>query len=73
MTPPTMSQLWSDAIDACETRGEAVADAFGRRLRLHRLPDDLLALTDPRAVVIDGTRLPEDVDNWSDWVARERP
>jgi hypothetical protein len=73
MTPPTMAKLWNAALDACEARGEHVDDAFGRRLRLARLPSDLLSLTDPRAVVAVGTRLPEDVDNWASWVAKENP
>jgi hypothetical protein len=34
---------------------------------------DLLALTEPRQVVIDGTRLPEDSENWNLWVAKEKP
>jgi hypothetical protein len=37
------------------------------------LPDDLLALTDPRQVVVDGTRLPEDVERWDRFVAEEDP
>ena len=32
-----------------------------------------LSLTDPRAVIVVGTRLPEDVENWTQWVAREKP
>ena len=73
MQPATMAALWGKALEACERRGERVVDAYGRRLRLSRLPADLLALTDPRAVVVVGTRLPEDVENWAAWVARERP
>lgn len=73
MTPKTMAGLWKQSLDALAGRGERVDDAFGRRLRLHRLPDDLLALTDPRQVIVDGTRLPEDVENWQQWVRRERP
>jgi hypothetical protein len=73
MHPPVMAKLWNAALDACEKRHEAVSDAYGRRLRLHRLPPDLLALTDPRVVVIDGTHLPEDVENWTAWVAKEKP
>jgi hypothetical protein len=68
-----MAKLWEAALEACEGRGERVTDAFGRRLRLSRLPQDLLALTDPRAVVTSGTRLPEDVENWNAWVAQEAP
>jgi hypothetical protein len=73
LDPPELARLWEGALDACEQRGEKVTDAFGRRLRLSRLPSDLLALTDPRSVVSSGTRLPEDVENWNAWVAREAP
>jgi hypothetical protein len=73
MRPPIMAGLWNQALAACEQRGERVTDAYGRKLRLSRLPPDLLSLTDPRAVVVVGTRLPEDVENWATWVARERP
>ena len=73
MTPATMARLWKAALDALDARKEPNTDVWGRRLRLHRLPADLLALTDPRAVVIQGTRLPEDVENWSAWVAKEKP
>jgi hypothetical protein len=73
MTAAKLAQLWSAALDACAARGARVDDAYGRRLRLARLPADLLSLTDPRAVVVVGTRLPEDVENWPAWVAKERP
>ena len=73
MKPATMAALWRKALAACKKRGERVDDAFGRELRLWRLPPDLLALTDPRAVIVVGTRLPEDVENWAAWVAKERP
>jgi hypothetical protein len=73
MTPATMARLWSAALAACRARGQRVDDAYGRTLRLSRLPPDLLSLTDPRAVVVVATRLTEDVENWPAWVARERP
>jgi hypothetical protein len=73
MKPALMARLWSEALAACEKRKEPVADAFGRRLRLSRLPADLLALTDPRTLVVGGTRLPEDVESWSAWVQKEKP
>jgi hypothetical protein len=73
MRPPRMAEMWNGALAACKERGEPVTDAFGRDLLLERLPEDLLALTSPRAVVIEGTRLPEDVENWSEWVRRNRP
>jgi len=72
MRPPAMAKLWKQALDACKQRGEAITDAYGRTLRLSLLPADLLSLTDPRAVIVVGTRLPEDVENWAQWVARER-
>ncbi len=73
MTPPVMARLWNKSLDVVEGRKESARDAWGRRLRLHRLPADLLALTEPRAVVINGTRLPEDTQNWTQWVAKEKP
>ena len=73
ITPATMARLWRAALDACAARGERVTDAYGRALRLSRLPADLLSLTDPRAVVVVATRLTEDVENWPAWVAREKP
>lgn len=73
MTPRVMATLWGKAVDAVEARKESARDAWGRKLRLHRLPADLLALTEPRAVIVQGTRLPEDVENWSAWVAKEQP
>ncbi len=73
MSPPRMSELWSKAVEACAKRGEASVDAYGRPLRLKYLPSDLLALVDPRAVVLQGTRLPEDVEDWSGWVMKEQP
>jgi len=73
MRPATMARLWQAALTAVEKQGEPVKDAYGRRLRLSVLPNDLLALADPRSVVVDGTRLSEDVENWIDWVRKEQP
>jgi hypothetical protein len=73
LSPAGMARLWEQALATCEKRGESVTDAYGRRLRLSRLPRELLALTDPRVVVVGGTRLSEDVENWGAWVARESP
>ncbi len=73
MVPATLARLWSQALEACEKRGEPTDDAYGRRLRLSLLPSDLLSLTDPRSVIVVGTRLPEDVENWAAWVAKEKP
>jgi hypothetical protein len=73
MRPAKMAELWKQALAACKQRGDKVTDAYGRTLRLSLLPQDLLSLTDPRAVIVVGTRLPEDVENWAAWVAREKP
>lgn len=73
MRPETMARLWARALAVCAERGEAVSDAYGGRLRLSRLPPDLLALTGPRAAVVEGTRLPEDIEDWSGWVRRNEP
>lgn len=73
ISPQVMAQLWNTSLDVVEARKESARDAWGRRLRLHRLPMDLLALTEPRAVIVNGTRLPEDNQNWSLWVAKEKP
>ena len=51
--------------------GEPARDAWGRELTLDVLPMDLLEQTDPRQVVADGTRLPEDVQSWTRYVAEE--
>ncbi len=57
-----------------------VREARGERDGRLRAPSEavaaaaeLLALTDPRVVVVGGTRLSEDVENWGAWVARESP
>ncbi|HEY3452101.1 MAG TPA: MG2 domain-containing protein [Myxococcales bacterium] len=73
MHPATMAGLWQKALAACQQRKEGVEDAYGRTLRLSQLPSDLLTLVDPRMVVVQGTRLPEDIENWLAWVAKEEP
>ena len=73
MSNKTMAGLWKRALESAEGKNQSVRDAFNRPLRLHRLPLDLLALTEPRQVIITGTRLPEDTENWSAWVAKEKP
>lgn len=47
-------------------------DPFGLPLTLDQLPEELLSLADPRLVVVDATRLPEDLEPWSGWVRRTR-
>ena len=71
MQPVTMASLWSEALDARRRVGEPATDGWGRELTLEVLPADLLAQLDPRQVVADGTRLPEDIVSWTAWVNKE--
>ncbi|MCB9758944.1 MAG: hypothetical protein H6739_03820 [Alphaproteobacteria bacterium] len=71
LTNPEMAELWTGVLDAREAAGAPVTDAYQRRLDLWELPDDLLALTEPRILVRDGTRVPEDIDPWMRWVREE--
>lgn len=76
MTPAKMASLFNKAVEtvaASANDKNAANDAWGRPLRLHRLPLDLLALTEPRQVVVVGTRLPEDTENWTQYVVKEKP
>ncbi|MFT5459968.1 MAG: hypothetical protein ACI9K2_006483, partial [Myxococcota bacterium] len=71
MRPATMAALWSSTLEALDDAGTPAVDAFGRRLELAGLPEDLLEQVDPRRVVSDATRLPEDVESWTQFVRRE--
>ena len=53
-----------------EAEAAEVSDPFGRPMTLDRLPTDLLALAEPRLVVLDAARLPEDLEPWIPWVQR---
>ena len=68
MTPERMVALWDDLLNDREKDGLETDDAYGRRLELYRLPPDLLELADPRLLVSDKRRLPEDVENWQSFV-----
>lgn len=71
LTAAKMVTLWEAA--ARDVPDGEPREPFGRTLHLSRLPPDLLALTDPRLMTSDGARLPEDVENWTAWVAEEAP
>jgi hypothetical protein len=68
MTPPRMFKIWQSTVSAAQKKGTDVSDAFGRPVQLRSLPDDLLALVDPRSVIVEGTHLPEDIEPWIPWV-----
>lgn len=69
----TTAALWDRALEHQVEAGLPCTDAFGLPLTLDRLPDDLLRLTDPRWLVSDARRLPEDVQDWVGWVRTELP
>jgi hypothetical protein len=71
MSPALMVEMWNQTVKALEKEEKPARDAFGRRLTLDILPSDLLAQVDPRQVVADGTRLPEDVIAWDRYVLEE--
>jgi hypothetical protein len=70
MTPEKMVELWDKVVSASPSEDPYV-DAFGRPLGVKALPQDLLAQVDPRTVVTDGTRLPEDIVSWQRYVEEE--
>ena len=65
LTNQRMAELHHEVLD------DASVDAWGRPLELWRLPDELLALCEPRVLVLDATRVPEDVEAWIPWVRTE--
>ncbi|MBN2799958.1 MAG: hypothetical protein JXX28_12500 [Deltaproteobacteria bacterium] len=71
MTPARMVAQWQAVLADERLAGRLVQDAFGRELTLDTLPLPLLELVDPRRVVLDGTRLPEDVVGWQRYVDEE--
>ncbi len=71
MQPKTMVRLWNEALAGLKAAGEPAVDAYGRSLSLGLLPAELLEQVDPRVVVADGTRLPEDIVSWTLYVSEE--
>ena len=71
MQPPIMAKLWAEALAERKSAGEPAVDGWGRELTLDLLPNDLLEQLDPRQLVADGTRLPEDIVSWTGWVDAE--
>ena len=68
MTAERMVATWEATLAAHPT-----TDPFGRALHLSILPANLRDLADPRVIVSDGRRLPEDIENWSLFVLTEAP
>ena len=72
-TPEQMIEIWNSTLTIRQKRGESYADAFGIKLHLHRLPDHLLELVDPRVMIRDARHLPEDVEDWTRFVFGRQP
>jgi hypothetical protein len=72
LTAKLALELWDKALVAAARKGVVTTDVYGRPLRLQLLPDELVAMTDPRLLVGDGTRLPEDVEAWIPFVRSAR-
>ena len=66
-----MKTMWEQALKELRTEGKPAVDAFGRELKLRLLPEPKLLQLDPKLVVGDATRIPEDTVNWASWVAKE--
>lgn len=60
---------WEEGLREARRSGEPIADIWGLDLHLTRLPRDLVEQVDPRRLVSDATRLPEDSVSWTDFVA----
>ncbi len=73
MTAARMAGLWAEMLRERRRADLPCGDAYGMDLELIRLPSDLLALTDPRLLVTDASRLPEDVENWGRFVREVSP
>ncbi len=70
MTNDRMVSFWNDTLKELRDGGEPARDAWGRELALDVLPAELLAHLDPRQLVTDGTRLPEDMVAWAHHVSQ---
>ncbi|MCB9692253.1 MAG: hypothetical protein H6736_10610 [Alphaproteobacteria bacterium] len=68
---PRMRTFWEQALRDLRQAGTPAEDAYGRELALRWLPPSYLDQLDPRAVVGDKTRLPEDLVGWRNWVTSE--
>lgn len=71
MDPARMVAFWDEALEALDDGDAPAVDGFGRSLTLDVLPLDLLEQVDPRQVVADGTRLPEDIESFTRYVDEE--
>ncbi|MEQ1508175.1 MAG: hypothetical protein ABMB14_38450, partial [Myxococcota bacterium] len=71
LEPTAMVDAWNGALADLDAAGDPAVDGYGRELTLDVLPPDLLVLTDPRQIVSDGARLPEDFVGWVQFVEQE--
>ncbi|MGC6508998.1 MAG: MG2 domain-containing protein [Myxococcota bacterium] len=66
--PETVLSLWDNALVACETKEHTCSDMYGQTLTVEMLPTEYLHMIAPNNLVLDGSRLPEDMVNWIKWV-----
>ena len=66
-----LAEMYAAALDAVRDSGRPVVDRYGVEVTLGVLPPELLTLADPRELVGDATRLPEDVVDWQVYVHEE--
>jgi hypothetical protein len=71
MTNARLAEMYDAALDAVRDSGRPVVDSYGVEVTLGVLPPELLTLADPRELVGDATRLPEDVVDWQVYVHEE--
>ena len=71
LTNERMAALFEDGLKASGAAGQPVRDPWGNRVSLARLPEPMLERLDPRVMTGDGTRLPEDIINWTRWATSE--
>ena len=71
LTNERLAEIHAEVLAERDDRGVTTVDAWDRPLELWRLPDTLLSLCEPRVLVLDATRVPEDVDPWIPWVREE--
>lgn len=71
LAPEQMVAFWDDSLAELADEGEPAVDGFGRTLELSVLSLDRVQLTDPRTLVVDAARLPEDFVGWTQYVTQE--
>lgn len=72
LTYPVMFELWQAGLDALEAAGTPAVDGFDRPIRLEHLPPLWAEQANPRSLVSDATRIPEDTTSWELFLWEQR-